>query len=1095
MSGHGETTRGLVVRRARVHASVVVAAFFLVVCAATALVTVAAFADATRERAVAATARDATIAQRRVVVQTGGVADGAELDTAARLDASSTMTALPSSTVTGLLGATRAVTGETVLPVVWNSPEAKDAATLVQGRWPGVAASVPGDSDFVPGQRVRFVPLPPLELAVSASEAASDHLTLGQTITLGPGVSRFGRPPVPDLGTVVGIYRPKSANDPVWAIPDSAGPGTEPVYADQSAFTGRETVGGDVAVVQLDLSKLTAANLPAAQAQVHKLGSVLANDITVGLVGSDNVVSTDASDLLDGTARALSAARPGIAIPAVEAVAVACCAIAVTARLLARDRRAHAALLRSRGAAVWHLARYDLVEALAITVPALAVAPFPAVYLASLLPPRDSGHAAGLSGSLWLAAGAAGLVFVVVLLLSGSITARDDSVARTGRVPVGVTAAGIDLAALALAAAGVWELRNALARQASAGTLDPLTISAPALAVLAFALASVRLVALVGRVAQAAARRARGWSGAFGSWHAARLLRGHTAAVVLIAAATALVVIGGAERIAGDRSAHDQADFSVGADVRGTGAAVQPLKTGGEAAALPGVTGLAQVTRIDSTIGRSGTGGRATLLGLDPSAWQNVAVLRPDLAPGGAAGLVAPLRAHAVAEPGLVLPGKPHSLALTVKLTGASGAAVSGGRIDVTLAAALGEPQTLSAPLAATADDQRVTVDLSPATGDGTQVAWPLRIVRIGVEMPTPSAGTATAGFDVLSAVADTGPAKLPAGQGWNAVANVDVTTVPGTQYDLTAVRNAGSARGAVSGSTLLHGTFDPGTVPPSVGLPGQSSYSAGVEVPAPAAVPAVATPQFLAAAGAHVGSTVDVTADDGDLLLNIVGEAQAIPTTRPGDDAVLVDQGALDAFGAAHTLALFGDGELWASTQQGAASQVTAKLLSTGLASAAQDRFSVAADLVGDPVRGGPLGSLDVAAWAAVLFALFGYGAHIAAVLRERVPQLAAVRAIGVGATRIGAAFAVEQALVAVVGVLAGGAVGLLLSELVVPATVLARDGQAPIPAALVELDWTAVGWSAAAVLAVISAAGAWAALLAPRLHVATLLRASDAG
>lgn len=635
MSAHGGTTRGLVVRRARVQASVVLAAFFLVLCATTALVTVAAFASATQARAVAATAKDATAAQRRIIVQTAGVSDADQLATAARLDAASTLKALPSTTVTGLLGAPRAVPGEKLLPVVWNSPEVEAAAAITQGRWP---AAYSGDGP----ELFRAAPPPPLELAVSADEAARDHLTLGQSITLGPGISRFGLPPAPDVGTVVGVYRPKAADDPVWIIPAAAGPGTEPVYVDQNVFGPRESVGGDVVVTQIDLSKLTAANLPAAQAQVRAVGVALAGDATVGLVGEATSVSSDAATLLDSTARALAAARPGIAIPAVEAIAVACCAIAVTARLLARDRRAHAALMRSRGASVWHLGRYDLIEGLAVTVPAAVIAPFPAVYLASLLPPHNTGHAAGLSGTLWIAAGAAALIFVLVLLLTGSITARDDSVARVGRIPVGVTAAGVDLAALALAGAGIWELRSALARQASAGTLDPLTVGAPTLAVLAFALASVRLVTIVGRVAQAAGRRARGWSGAFGSWHAARLLRGHTAAVVLIAAATALVVIGGAERVAADRSARDQADYSVGADVRATGGNIQPLKTGGEAATRPGVTGVAQVTRLDSTIGRSGTGGRATLLGVDPPAWQHVALLRSDLAPGGIG--VSPLR-------------------------------------------------------------------------------------------------------------------------------------------------------------------------------------------------------------------------------------------------------------------------------------------------------------------------------------------------------------------------------------------------------------------------------------------------------------------
>lgn len=1059
----------------------VLAAFFLVLCATTALVTVAAFAADTQARAVVATGRQATAAQRRVVVQTGGILTQDALDSAARQDVHDTLTALPSSTVTGILGAARAMPNSSVMPVLWSSPEASDNAVLVGGAWPQAP-------DLQSGYRPQQSPIP---VAISTDEAAHYHLALGDLVAVSPS-SAFGRTPLPDLGLVSGIYRPKSASDSIWAIPASAGSGTEPFLVDAAVFsTGRVVAAGGVVAVNLDLSALTAANLTAAAAQVHRLGSVLLADQGLGTGGT---ATGDAAALLDGTAGAIAAARPGIAIPAVEAVAIACCAIAATARLLARDRRSHAALMRSRGASVRHLAGYDAIEALAVTVPALVIAPFLAVRLAALLPPADSLRP-GLVSTVWLADGVAGLVFTLVLVLSGSVTARDDSVARTGRIPVGVAAAGVDLAALALAAAGVWELRTALARQAQTGALDPLTVCAPTLAVLAFALASVRLVALVGRLAQAVAGRARGWSAAFGSWHAARLMRTHTAAVVLIAAATALVVISGADRIAADRSAHDQADYSVGADVRGTNANIEPLGTGGAAAALPGVRALAAVDRIGATIGRSGTGGNATLLATDPADWQRVAILRPDLAPGAAAGAVAPLRTVDVAEPGLVLPGRPHEVELTAQLADSAGRSIAGATLDLTFAGAGGEPETLTAPLAAVAGRQQVRVDLRPMVGDGSQVAWPLRVTRIGVVLPTPSAGSAKVGFDVLAVRADTGPAALAAGQGWSATASTNVAVVAGTEYDLSQVREAGSAVAGHSGSALLHGAFDPGTVPPSVGYPGQSSYSAGVTVPPPAAVPGVATPQFLAATGVHIGSTVDVTMDGGNVLIKVVGEVAVLPTTRPADNAVLVDQGALDAYSVANSLAPVGAGELWIAAEPGAAAQVAARLVSGGLAGDAQDRFSTAAQLVDDPVRSGPLGALIIAAWAAVLFALVGYSSHVAALLRERVPQLAAVRALGVGAGRIGLAFAVEQALVAAVGVLAGGAIGLLLSELIIPATVLARDGQTPIPGVLVGLDWTAVGWSAAAALAVIAGAGLWAALLAPRLRMATLLRAGDAG
>ncbi|HEU5425885.1 MAG TPA: FtsX-like permease family protein [Actinocrinis sp.] len=1082
MTERAGTMRGLVIRRARVQAGVVLAAFLLVLGATIALVTVAAFAADTTARAVAATGQHATISQRRIVAQAGAVTSFTLFDTSIHNDVNATLTALPSSAVSGILGNPRSFSNSDVMTLLWTSPAVRSAATLVSGSWPAPPAQI-GSYGLIDT---------PVPVAVSAADAARYHLAIGAQVPLPLANGTFYIGSHTDRGVVVGIYRPKSANDPVWAIPASAGGGVEFFLVDPGAFdSGRVQAAGGVAIISLDLSKLTAGNVYAANSQLHQLSDVLANDPSLGL---GVTTSGDAGALLDGTTRALTVSRPVIAIPAVEAIAIACCAIAATARLLARDRRAQAALMRSRGAAVWHLARYDALEALAVTVPALAIAPFIAVRLAGLLPPADS-LKPGLGGAVWLADGAAAFVFTLVLVLSGSINARDDSVARVGRIPVSVAAAGIDLAALALAAAGVWELRTALTRQAASGSLDPLTVCAPTLAVLAFALASVRLVAVVGRVAQAIANRARGWSAAFGSWHAARMIRTHTAAVVLIAAATALVVISGANRIAADRSVRDQADFLVGSDVRGTSADVQPLRNGGAPAELPGVRAVAPVNRFTTAIGRSGTGGNATILATDPARWQQVAILRSDLAPSGVAQATAPLRAGPVAEPGLGLPGKPHQAQFGVRLATASGQAVSGATLDVTFAANAGEPETLSAPLAAVSGNQTANIDLAAAIGDGSRVAWPLRVIRIGVVLPTPSAGAEKIDFDLLTVGTDAGPATLSGSQSWTATTSVNVAVVANTDYNLSLVRQSGSAAAAISATALLHGSFDPGTDPPSVGYPGRSSFSAGLAVPAPAAVPAVVTPQFLAAAGAKVGSTVDLTVDGSDLLLKVVGEIPALPTTQPGDNAVLVDQSALSAYTAAHSLAAAGAGELWVAVQPGAAAQVSSALIAGGLAGQTLDRFSMAAQLTGDPVRSGPIGTLIIAAFAAVLFALFGYGAHVAAVLRERVPQLAAMRAMGVGAGRIGVAFGVEQSLVAAVGVVAGGAVGLLLSQLIVPVTVLTRDGQAPIPSVLAGPDWAAVGWSAAATLAAIAAAGLWAGLLVPRLRVAALLRAGDAG
>src|SRR5690348_16867284 len=267
--------RGLVIRRARVQAGVVVAAFLLVLGATIALVTVAAFAADTTARAVAATGQHATVSQRRVVAQAGAVTSFTLFDTSVRNDVNATLTALPSSTVSGILGNPRAFSGNSgVMTLLWTSPAVRTAATLVSGSWPG-------PPDAIGGYGLIDTPVP---VAVSAADAARYHLAIGSRVPLplANGTYYFGSHT--DQGVVVGIYRPKSSNDPVWAIPASAGGGVEFFLVDPKAFdNGRVQAASGVAIISLDLSKLTAANVYAADSQLHQLAGVLADDPSLGL--------------------------------------------------------------------------------------------------------------------------------------------------------------------------------------------------------------------------------------------------------------------------------------------------------------------------------------------------------------------------------------------------------------------------------------------------------------------------------------------------------------------------------------------------------------------------------------------------------------------------------------------------------------------------------------------------------------------------------------------------------------------------------------------------------------------------------------------
>jgi hypothetical protein len=1056
-------------------ARIVFAAFFLVLGATTVLATVAAFTSVASARAVAQIGRRATPDQRRLFVSYLAVGTLRSLQDTASADVTQNLTALPAHLVTGLDAAVADVPAGADAPVLWTSAQVTTSAVLAAGIWPNAADPAAGGALRVPRGAV--------PVAVSTVEAARYRLGVGDQIPIGAHLPE---------AVVTGIYRPASADDPVWTIPDSTGAGAQPLYTAPDEFNlQRIQSAQSFVVVGLDYARLSEVGLDTARTQLARLADVLVNDPAISSVPGQ--ASRDAQALLDQTSHALVAARPAIAIPTIEAIAVACYALAVTARLLARGRRPEAALMRSRGASVWNLLRYDLIETLAITVPAAALAPWIGSRLAVVTAGGDGGAGPlGPGPAVWAASAAGGIVFTGLLVLVGGVAARDDSVARAGRIPAGIAAAGIDLAALVLAAAGIWELRRGVSGQASAGALDPLTVAAPTLAVLAFALVSTRLVSLAGSVTQRITGRGRGWPGAFGSWHAARLMRTHTAAVILIAAATTQVVLSAADRSATDRSAVDQADFAVGADVRATGLSVDGVRTGGLAETLPGIAAVARVERIAGTIGRSGAAGGTTVLATDPARWARVASLRADLAPAGASGLVAPLAGRGVPPPGPELPGRPTRLVLTVRLVGPY---PSGTSLDLSVAGASGGGTTLDAPLAPTAAPQQAVIDLTPAIGDGSTVAWPLRVTRIGLLMPAPAADPGTLGLDVLSLASDTGPVALPPGQSWKPTADLTSQTGdPAVLARISPAHAAASSGATAGGPVLLHGSFDPGAVPADAGAAGQTTYSAVLTATAPAAVPAIATPGFLAAAGAAgPGATVEVTDGAHVVPILVVGAAKALPATQPSDNAVLVDQNTLNAYAAAHGFAVTADAELWVRARSGAAASASAALLSSGEASAVQDRFSTAAQLISDPVRDGPVGALAIAAFAAVLFALFGYGAHVAALVRERAAQIAAVRALGFGAANIGLAFGVEQALVALVGVAAGAVGGLGLSQLIVPSMVVSKDGRTPQPPVLVGPDWAVVALSGGAAVAVVAAAVCWIAFRVPRLRIAALLRAGD--
>ncbi|WP_034260438.1 FtsX-like permease family protein [Actinospica robiniae] len=1040
----------MTVHRARTQVWVLLAAFLSVLAASTAMTTIAAFASATREQSVVRMLRSASPDQLGIELTAGPsnvdpVTAPTELAHDVRKylpqlsarsealftgqDAFSLLGASPPAGDGGLGDDPGAIPAGSTELSFWSSPTISAHVRLVEGRLPTVSA----------GSRI--------EVALSQSDAAARHLRVGSSYPFS-SVGAQGE------FVVVGVYRLDASSDPYSALLRSnLGTGL-PMLVDTGDFNGATLgLGGCAYLVRPDFSTLTGANLDAVSSAVDTFTGALVADQKLG---ASATVQTGLTALLGGTVKALAVARTAIALPCVLLLAVAACTLAFTARLLAIDRRRSTALMLARGARPAQLAGCGAAEALVLC----ALAQVPAVLLAGPLASTVSsaGAVPGFGPSVWAAAAAAWLAGTITL--AGYAAQLPVDAERTrGNVVVGL---GAEIALVALGALALWELAAHGPAEAAQGLVDPVVVLAPALAVLACAVLSLRVIPLAGKAMQLLAARARSWAAPYGAWSAARAGRATAGPVVLLVMAIGTVVLAGSYLSASQRSALDQADYSVGTDVRVSGVNAQALTVAGDPATLPGVAGAAEVIRLTASIGADGSEGSTQILVADPAELAAAGQLRTDLGPGGVHGLTQPLTAAAAAgriapEHGLVLPGRPQTVALELGLTGS--AARGGGRLELTFAAGTGEPEPLDVPVPA-GSTARVQVSLSRIVGSGAEVAWPLRLTRLNLLIPASSAGqgaadssSADAGMTVRSVTADGVTAALPASQVWSMATEQE------------------------QGTTIVS----------AMAVPRNPTVAIG----------AVATSGFLSAAGKHVGDTVVILVGAAKIPVHIYGEAGAIPTIAPAADGLLLDRADVDAYEQSTGTGPVGTLEWWLAAQPGRIDAVAAEAAAVpGLGGAVQNRLAVRADYVADPVRGGPVGALRISAVAVALLALIGFATRLANEVRSRAREIAIARALGLDPGRVALAFGVQQAFEVAVAVIGGCLVGSVLADRIVPVAIVARDGSAAVPTPVAVPPWPEAIGSAGLALLCVLAAACWVGVVAARLSISVLLRSeSEAG
>ncbi|MFF5978381.1 FtsX-like permease family protein [Streptomyces olindensis] len=969
-------------------------------------------------------------------------------------------------------------------------PDLTHLAALDRSRIRLVSGTLPGPA---PAARTAAVP-------VALPEAAAEKLGLepGAQVTL---TDRLGGEPL--RVRVTGVYRAADSSDPYWQADTLGGQGVRtvafttygPLLADASVLaSGRATEDGTGWVATADYRTFTTDGMDALRAAAVRAAGALREDPALG---GDADVRTGLPEVLDRTGRTLLVSRSTLLIVSVQLVLLAGYALLLVARLLGSERAGETELLRARGASRGRIVSLAALEALLLAVPAAVCAALLSGPLARLLARWSSLDRIGLrldtapSGGVWLVASGvavacAGAVVAPALAATAGTTVRLRRVrAATAAAPV---RAGADIGLLLIAGVAYWQLERqtdatgggVLSRD-RAGELgiDPLLVAAPALALLAGTVLTLRLLPLLARLAERRSARGRGLPAALAGWQFSRRpLRGAGPVLLLvIAVATGMLAIG--HGASWDRSQDDQADFRTGAAVRVLDHRPGSPGQTGLYAALPGARDAAPAHR--TTLALSGDR-EATVLALDTAHARDGMLMRGDLADEPTAALLRALDPPARDDGRAVrLPDGTRRIALDVRIAderSRTGRSPSGRAplLTVVVEDRYGIAYRLGAgSVPVDGRVHRATLDLDvTATGRRAAPAGPLRLTGLQLDDTSPAVRPEHHRFTVerLLATGRDGAARTvpaPAGTRWRGDRAV-------TENGEVVARSA--AGPAVSGTAPMTVAYGTGA-DPDANEGASRIYTVRVATTgagAPRGLFAVATRDFLRAAGAGPGDTIDAPLSGEQLRVRIVRSVEELPTTAAGLDgeaadggALLLDLRAVDAVLAQRAATPLAPTEWWVSAAPGKAAEVVAALRARPDLEPQQVlvRDETAAELLRDPLGSGPRSALTAVALAAVALAAGGFAVSAAGARRERSAEFAVLRALGTPRRDLARLVATEQSLLIGAGLLAGLGLGTVLTRAVVPLIVLSSSAARPAPPVLVELPVSRVALLLAGVAA----------------------------
>ncbi|WP_415950422.1 FtsX-like permease family protein [Streptomyces sp. KLOTTS4A1] len=943
------------------------------------------------------------------------------------------------------------------LPVFWRTAERSGTYALPRSlQAPGARSGDPYLTHLAALDRSRLElaegswPVAPGSgnIQVALPEAAAKELKLspgGPPLEL---TDRLSGPPV--TVEVTGIYRPLDTTDPYWLTDTLNGRGLHkvdfttygPMLTDPAVFTEGKVSAGDISwLVTGDFSGVGTDRIAALRAA--------AEHGTEQLRKAGFSASTQLPELLERSERALLVSRSTLLIVALQLLMLAGYALLLVARLLSSERAGETDLLMARGGSRGQVAKFAAAESLLLAVPAAVFAPLLVGPLTELLAGQGALARIGLdldtspTFQVWLVAllvslGCAAAVVAPAL----SFTGLRRSV-RMKALPAPVRA-GADIGLLVIAGVAYWQLD----RQTSGGALtgdssgelgiDPLLVGAPALALLAGTVLTLRLLPPAAKLGERRAAKGRGLPGALAGWQLSRRpLRG-AGPVLLLVLAVAMGMLAIGHSSSWDRSQEDQADFRTGTQVRVQGGRISGPEQSSVYASVPGVRAAAPAVRTTMELPGRQT---ADLLALDIRDAADGMLLREDLGNGGE--LRGALKADSTTSYGMKIPEKARKLEFVLRVsteetTTAAPATVSAllrdrhdGAHSVTLGTlpADGEPHTLTAELGAA----------GPYTLTGFEVLAP------------PSAQKAEAHeLSVVEVRADGNTVTVPRTLRWEGSLRT-VTRPSAPAQDEKPVELAIST----ATDALLTSTYQTARKWPDsddVFTRQLLITAAQPKAPMPSAV---VTERFLDASGAHRGDEIDLPLAREPLRVRIAKVVPELPTSFGSGGAVLVDLRAVNSSLAQEHLAELPPNEWWLTTDPAQAGQVAAALRARPDLDPEQVlvRPEAAEQLRDDPLGAGPQSALLAVAAVAAALAAVGFAVSAAGSLRERAAEFSVLRALGTPQRELARLVTAEQGVLIGVSLMAGLALGAVLTRAVLPLIVLTADAGKPVPPVLVEL------------------------------------------